>query len=851
MPNKSARTAILLSCTIALCFGATATQPGNTTEDHARETVLDRIVHIEAELIPVVPDVPRRNEAMADLESTRVNIGDGHLFCLRQGRGLPLVLVHGGPGATHHYFLLSFPEAKEFAQIIYYDQRGCGDSDYAPGTGYTVRQAVDDLENLRKALKIDRWVVLGHSYGGLLAQVYAVEYPDHLAGLVLVCASPAMAGPVNDAQSNPYLTSNEQQRIEEIRRSPNLSTEQIIYNRMMNGDWKRQHFLKPSPERMAQMALYEWKHDLDFNRTVSSDARQIDLRGAFSRCPIPTLIIEGQYDLTFAADKPARLQENHPQARMMLFEQSAHNPFDDEPEDFFFLLRDFVTEVEKHPAPDLAEWKKQLAEWRNQRATSLAGIAASVGWGQASGEKVVAAYTPEQLADLDDPTLVMKVGFALYDFERYAEALKVFQKLEALAGNNTAGSAVALIWQGHVLDLLDRREEAKDVYRKVVDLNVTGAMRHDQYGLSYVPSRYAAERLEKPFVHMENLQEPIVAVSPPVEPTPAPPPAPVNEASEVKPKQEEEAKQEEQAYTTTIVPTEKVTQAPLLPEPVSPPPPSIETISKSETESTSIAADTFGPENDKTETSREPAAESSTQPTDVPSVQKTTTLPATDPFHLGQAAGRGDLAEVRKLLDQGLDINQRNESEQRTPLHEAASGGYLEIATLLVDHGAKVNLLDRHDQTPLHVAAKNGHAGMVKYLGRKALLNPQDAQGQTPLHQAAMSGHTETVTALIDAGVKINVPDAEGRGALHLAAADGHDATVEVLAAKAMLNMPDKRGMTPLHEAAAGGHLQVVKILIQRGALPAPRNADGATPLALAEQRKHTAIVDFLRQHAN
>ncbi len=849
MPYKSARTAILSFATISLCFGVTATQPANRTGDNARETVLDRIAHVETELIPVVPEVPRLSEGMSDLESMRVNIGDAHLFCLRQGRGLPLVLLHGGPGATHHYFLLSFPGAREFAQVIYYDQRGCGDSDYVPGAGYTVRQAVDDLENLRKALRIDRWIVLGHSYGGLLAQVYAVEYPDHLAGLVLVCASPGMSGPINDAQANPYLTAKEQQRIEEIRQTPNLSMEQVIYNRMMNGDWKRQHFLKPSPERMAQIALYEWKHDLEFNRTVSSDARLIDLRGAFSRCPIPTLIVEGQYDLTFAKDKPARLQENHPQARMMLFEQSAHIPFDDESEDFFFLLRDFVTEVDKHPAPDLTEWKNQLADWRNQRANSLAGIAASADWGRSSGAGIVAAYTPEQLADLDNPTLVMKIGFALYDFERYAEALGVFQKLETLAADNAAGSAVALVWQGHVLDLLNRREEAKAVYQKAVGLNVTSSMRHDQYGLSYVPSRYAAERLEKPFVRMENLQEPTVAVSPPTEPAPAPTPKPVKKASALEPTREEVAKQEQQPDITAIAPAEQAAQAPPLPETVSPPPPSIKTITKPETKPNSAAADVFGPENDETETSREPAAKSSMPPPHIPSGQATTTPTATDLFLLGQAAGRGDLAEVRKLLNQGLEVNQRNESEQRTPLHQAASGGYLEIAGLLVDHGAKVNLLDRHDQTPLHLAAQNGHAEMVKYLGRKALLNPQDAQGQTPLHLAAMAGHGETVTALIDAGVKINVPDAEGRSALHLAAADGHDAIVGILAAKAMLNMPDKRGMTPLHEAAGGGHLQVVEILIQRGALPDPQNADGVTPLALAEQQKHTTVVDFLRRH--
>jgi hypothetical protein len=60
------------------------------------------------------------------------------------------------------------------------------------------------------------------------------------------------------------------------------------------------------------------------------------------------------------------------------------------------------------------------------------------------------------------------------------------------------------IWQGHVLDLLGRREEAVAAYRKVVEMNVKEVQRHDQYGLAYSPSEYAAERIASPFVPIEN-----------------------------------------------------------------------------------------------------------------------------------------------------------------------------------------------------------------------------------------------------------------------------------------------------------------------------------------------------------
>ena len=73
------------------------------------------------------------------------------------------------------------------------------------------------------------------------------------------------------------------------------------------------------------------------------------------------------------------------------------------------------------------------------------------------------------------------------------------------AGGDPRGQAVALIWQGHMLDLLDKRVEAVARYRKAAGLNFSGQQRHDQYGLAYYPSAYARQRMDSPFVRVENL----------------------------------------------------------------------------------------------------------------------------------------------------------------------------------------------------------------------------------------------------------------------------------------------------------------------------------------------------------
>ncbi len=337
-----------------------------------RETVLDKKVHIEKDLILDIPRVARWCDRL-DLRKSRVNVGDCELYVEEEGKGLPVVLIHGGPGATHHYFHPSLSQAKDFAKTIYYDQRGCGLSDYVAGEGYTVDQAVEDLESLRKALKIEKWVFLGHSYGGLLAQCYAIKYPENIAGLVLVCSHPGFLD-INFLdflkRQNEYLTEPERKRIKEIHASyiaKELTVDQTLYNAFLNGDWKRQHFYRPSKERLSQIAFYEWKHDTDFNDVMSQDSRKINIKGAFENCPIPTILIEGKWDLSASLDKPAIFRKNHPRSQLFIFENSGHCPFADETERFFQVLGDFLENLPKIPEDNLKTWKEYLINWKKSR----------------------------------------------------------------------------------------------------------------------------------------------------------------------------------------------------------------------------------------------------------------------------------------------------------------------------------------------------------------------------------------------------------------------------------------------------------------------------------------------------
>lgn len=102
------------------------------------------------------------------------------------GRGDPLVVVHGGPGASHDYLLPGLLPLARTNRLVFLDERGSGKSERLEDPSrYTVEAMADDVEVARRALGLGKINLLGHSYGGVLAQAYALRYQENLAHLVL------------------------------------------------------------------------------------------------------------------------------------------------------------------------------------------------------------------------------------------------------------------------------------------------------------------------------------------------------------------------------------------------------------------------------------------------------------------------------------------------------------------------------------------------------------------------------------------------------------------------------------------------------------------------------------------
>lgn len=102
------------------------------------------------------------------------------------GQGKPCLFLHGGPGAwSYNFEVLGGNALEKDLQMIYLDQRGCGRSGKVLNGDFSMNRIVQDMEEVRKALNIEKWVVMAHSFGGILAVNYARKHADSIEAMIL------------------------------------------------------------------------------------------------------------------------------------------------------------------------------------------------------------------------------------------------------------------------------------------------------------------------------------------------------------------------------------------------------------------------------------------------------------------------------------------------------------------------------------------------------------------------------------------------------------------------------------------------------------------------------------------
>jgi proline iminopeptidase len=271
-----------------------------------------------------------------------------------EGSGEPLILIAGGPGFSHSYFHPYFSELANSYRVIYLDSFGRGKSDRAKNASeYTFTRDVEDLEGFRKELGLGKINVLGHSYGGMVALAYALRFPESTSKLILVDAFfSAEMWQVNNDNWNSQIRNQFPEVWEKLTllrdrgvHSCNREYQDVTYEVPLGlfyfYDASAADKLTRSIEPQSLDVYCSIAGD-DADFLIGGDIAKLDFRPQLKSLRAPTLILTGRFDRLAMPRFSLHFKRYAPQAKFVMFEQSGHLPFIEEPTRMFQILRDFL-----------------------------------------------------------------------------------------------------------------------------------------------------------------------------------------------------------------------------------------------------------------------------------------------------------------------------------------------------------------------------------------------------------------------------------------------------------------------------------------------------------------------------
>ncbi len=284
-----------------------------------------------------------------------ITVNGAKLYVVIVGKGDPMIIIPGGPGGAHPGYRRFDSLAKD-NQLIFYDAFGRGKSDTSTDLKeYSLDRDIEDVEGLRVALKIEKLNVLGHSYGGVVAQGYALKYPSHVNHLILANTFHSfIMWQANDDNSNHEIKTNYPEVWDSlmiIREQGAVSSDsehQRLYGKVPYGflyAYNPDNFAgrggKPYPNPFNARLYYQMVgKDGDF--IVGSDIGTFDFRKDLRNLQMPVLIYGGRYDRVAVPSMMVKFKEYCPQAKFVMFEKSGHNPQVEEPEKLFSSIEEFL-----------------------------------------------------------------------------------------------------------------------------------------------------------------------------------------------------------------------------------------------------------------------------------------------------------------------------------------------------------------------------------------------------------------------------------------------------------------------------------------------------------------------------
>lgn len=248
-----------------------------------------------------------------------------------------LFMLHGGPGGDHLRFKQHSLELQGAAQLVFIDHRGCGRSKKTKPSDYTLENNIEDIEALRKLLGLKQICLLGTSYGGIVAQGYAIRYPKNLKKLILVATAPS------------YRSLEESKQILQERGTPKQikAAQQLWEGTFKNPKQVDQFFkimqsmysMKKTNSRSKSLTI--WSHEA-LNKGFREFLRHYDFTKQLKKIICPTLVLAGQEDWICPPAASKEIAKNIPHAKLKIFNNCGHMVAIDAHRQYIKLIQKFL-----------------------------------------------------------------------------------------------------------------------------------------------------------------------------------------------------------------------------------------------------------------------------------------------------------------------------------------------------------------------------------------------------------------------------------------------------------------------------------------------------------------------------
>jgi proline iminopeptidase len=275
----------------------------------------------------------------------RIISSDGvELSVTVRGVGVPLLYLHGGPGSGSYWLeVFSGDDLEQEFQMIYLDQRGVGRSESPKNGDFSINRMVQDFEEVRKALGIDKWLLMGHSFGGILQTGYAQRHPEIIMGMIMINVSLDMTESFKNSwcpKASEFLGVSEplpclDQTVPITERWMTLAQKLSEAGLM----WKMGY---PSPEDMERMnetyrQFDHWNNDFG-NSFIDIDDYWISYKRNLQSMTMPVLIYYGERDWMVGPDH--HLDIDFPEMLLWVGD-TGHMPFIENQDDLMRAVRSF------------------------------------------------------------------------------------------------------------------------------------------------------------------------------------------------------------------------------------------------------------------------------------------------------------------------------------------------------------------------------------------------------------------------------------------------------------------------------------------------------------------------------